>query len=108
MKLTKTMLDAVQPTVVENDLLFITSVLSKIEDVVSQTYGPKAGYVARIDNEDRGLGFTYTKDGMTVLNNVKFTRNPELDIARLVCNLADSIKATSGDGSTTAAKLLYY
>jgi len=102
------MLDAVQPTVVENDLLFITSVLSKIEDVVSQTYGPKAGYVARIDNEDRGLGFTYTKDGMTVLNNVKFTRNPELDIARLVCNLADSIKATSGDGSTTAAKLLYY
>ena len=108
MKLTKTILDAVQPTVVENDLLFITSVLSKIEDVVSQTYGPKAGYVARIDNEDRGLGFTYTKDGMTVLNNVKFTRNPELDIARLVCNLADSIKATSGDGSTTAAKLLYY
>ena len=108
MKLTKTMLDAVQPTVVENDLLFITSVLSKIEDVVSQTYGPKAGYVARIDNEDRGLGFTYTKDGMTVLNNVKFTRNPELDIARLVCNLADSIKAASGDGSTTAAKLLYY
>ena len=108
MKLTKTMLDAVQPTVVENDLLFITSVLSKIEDVVSRTYGPRAGYVARIDNEDRGVGFTYTKDGMTVLNNVKFTRNSELDIARLVCNLADSIKATSGDGSTTAAKLLYY
>ena len=108
MKLTKKMLDVVQPTVVENDLLFITSVLSKIEDVVSQTYGPRAGYVARIENEDRGLGFTYTKDGMTVLNNIKFTRNSELDIARLVCNLADSIKATSGDGSTTAAKLLYH
>lgn len=108
MKLTKNMLDAVQPTVVENDLLFITSVLSKIEDVVSHTYGPRAGYVARIENEDRGLGFTYTKDGMTVLDHIHFTRNPELDIARLVCNLADSIKASSGDGSTTAAKLLYY
>ena len=107
MKLTKKMLDVTTPNVVENDLLFITAVLSKIDDVVSKTYGPKAGYVAMVDNSEKATGYSYTKDGMATLDNLKFARATENDLAKLVTNLAYEIKNTSGDGSTTAAKVLY-
>ena len=107
MKLTKKMLDVTTPNVVENDLLFITAVLSKIDDVVSKTYGPKAGYVAMVDSSENATGYSYTKDGMATLDNLKFARATENDLAKLVTNLAYEIKNTSGDGSTTAAKVLY-
>lgn len=107
MKLTKKMLDVTTPNVVENDLLFITAVLSKIDDVVSKTYGPKAGYVAMVDNSEKATGYSYTKDGMATLDNLKFARATENDLAKLVTNLAYEIKNTSGDGSTTAAKVLF-
>ena len=107
MILTKNMLDVTEANVVKNDMLFFASVLSKIDEVVSYTYGPKAGYVARVESEDRGTGFTYTKDGMATLNKLQFSRNAELDVARMVTNLAFEMKKHSGDGSTTAAKLLY-
>ena len=70
MKLTKKILDVTTPNVVENDLLFITAVLSKIDDVVSKTYGPKAGYVAMVDNTENATGYSYTKDGMATLDNL--------------------------------------
>lgn len=107
MKLTKKILDVTTPNVVENDLLFITAVLSKIDDVVSKTYGPKAGYVAMVDNTENATGYSYTKDGMATLDNLKFARATENDLAKLVTNLAYEIKNTSGDGSTTAAKVLF-
>ena len=75
MLLTKDVLDVTEANVVKNDLLFFTAVMSKIDDVVSYTYGPKSGYVAKVDDKDRGVGFTYTKDGMATLNDLYFSRN---------------------------------
>lgn len=107
MLLTKDILDVTEANVVKNDLLFFTAVMSKIDDVVSYTYGPKSGYVAKVDDKDRGVGFTYTKDGMATLNDLHFSRNAENDIVKMVSALGWEMKKRSGDGSTTAAKFLY-
>ena len=45
-------LDVLKPNVVENDLLYITSVLGYIDNVISKTYGPYSGYVTSIKMAD--------------------------------------------------------
>ena len=108
-KITKENLNVLRPNVVKNDLLYIASVLSYIDEVVSQTYGPLSGYVASIKgaaNQDT-REITYTKDGYRTLSNMSFNSLIDIDILNMVRKLADKIKKASGDGSTTAAKVLY-
>ena len=95
-------------TAVENDLSYFVSTLAEINEVVSQTYGPDAGYVAQhmvVGEEDV---FEYTKDGLTTLNNMVFNDPTDNLVLSMVKALAQRIKQSSGDGSTTASKLLYY
>lgn len=90
----------------ENNLKFVNNVLREINKVISFTYGPNAGYIS-LTNEHIS-GFEYTKDGKTVLDNLKFNGLPETKILNVVRNVAHEIKENSGDGSTSAAKLLAY
>ena len=99
-------LEVTQPNVIENDLLYVTSVLERIDQVIGMTYGPKAGNVAyqvSYNNE----GFAYTKDGMTSLEKMCFIHDTDNSILDTVRRTAKKIKDTSGDGSTTATKLIY-
>ena len=67
-------LDITQVNVIENNLLYITSVLEKLDYIVSKTYGPFSGYVASQKKSDMNNAsiFEYTKDGMTTLSNLNF------------------------------------
>ncbi len=105
-KLTSKDLDVLNPNITENNLLFISSVLSKISEVISATYGPRAGYVAQVIREHHVGGFSYTKDGMTTLAKLAFNEQSEVDILNMVRLACNAIKQDSGDGSTTGAKLL--
>lgn len=101
-------LDVLKPNVVENNLLYIASVLGYIDNVISKTYGPYSGYVTSIkmaNTEERGI--TYTKDGYRTLVNMSFNSRIDIDILNITRALADEVKKESGDGSTTAVKVLY-
>nr|DAN06398.1 MAG TPA: GroEL protein allosteric state, Asymmetrical, tetradecamer [Caudoviricetes sp.] len=101
-------LDVLKPNVVENDLLYITSVLGYIDNVISKTYGPYSGYVTSIkmaDTEERQI--TYTKDGYRTLANMSFNSRIDTDILNITRALANEVKTESGDGSTTAVKVLF-
>ena len=101
-------LDVTTVNVIDNDLLYILSVLEKLDDVVGKTYGPFSGYVAnehRIANNASIIN--YTKDGMTTLSTLNTLVPTDLIIANAVTKLTTEIKEKSGDGSTTAVKLLY-
>lgn len=101
-------LDVLKPNVVENDLLYITSVLGYIDSVISKTYGPYSGYVTSIkmaDTQERQI--TYTKDGFRTLANMSFNSRIDTDILNITRALANEVKTESGDGSTTAVKVLY-
>lgn len=101
-------LDVLKPNVVENDLLYITSVLGYIDSVISKTYGPYSGYVTSIkmaDTQERQI--TYTKDGYRTLANMSFNSRIDTDILNITRALANEVKTESGDGSTTAVKVLY-
>lgn len=94
--------------VVSNDLHYFLSTLAEINEVVSQTYGPDAGYVAQHDISSGEDIFEYSKDGLTTLNNMVFTDPTDDLVLSMVKQLASRIKERSGDGSTTATKLLFY
>ena len=102
-KLTNDDLDVIIPNTVENDLLYHASVLSKIENVLTKTYGPYAGYISQLISTD---SYTYTKDGMLTLNAMSFHVFTDNTILGLVQLLASQIKSTSGDGATTATLFL--
>lgn len=106
-KLTDNMLQQTNSTAVENDMSYIVSVLHEIDKVISNTYGPEAGYVAQHDVKDTNA-FSYSKDGLTTLSNLKFTEETDNIVLNMVQMLAMEIKSNSGDGSTTATKLLYH
>lgn len=111
MKLVTTDFDNLSTTkinVIDNDLSYITSVLEKIDYVISKTYGPFSGYVAFEDVSQGGASsFSYSKDGLTTLGKLNFMNPTDQGIANMVEALTDDIKNKSGDGSTTAAKLIY-
>lgn len=103
-----TNIDQTTINVLDNDLYYILSVLEKIDYVVGQTFGPYSGYVAR---ETRGktniANIKYTKDGLTTIGGLNFLNPTDLIIANAVSEMVLSIKEKSGDGSTTAIRMLY-
>lgn len=98
------LLNASVPNVIENNLLYFAAITSEIGNVVSQTYGPYSGYVANLTNGSEGM--SYTKDGFTTLLKMSFNSEMDNSVLQLVRGLARQIKKTSGDGSTTGAKIL--
>lgn len=100
--------DVLSTNMVDNDMLYITSVLSYIDKAVNNTYGPYSGYVSSIGSDVMGnRSITYTKDGYRTLSNMTFNTRIDSDILSVVLNLARAVKEESGDGSTTAVKVLY-
>lgn len=101
-------LNVLSPNIIDNDLLYISSVLNQVDRVISKTYGPYSGYVANIERDPQtGQGaVSYTKDGQTTLNLLSFNQQIDVDILNMVRRLAHKIKSNSGDGSTTGAKVL--
>ena len=96
-------LDVIIPSTVDNDLLYHTAVLSKIENVLVKTYGPYAGYISQLASDN---AYSYTKDGMLTLSSLSFHAYTDNTILGLVQLLAAQIKSTSGDGATTATLFL--
>lgn len=106
-KLTDTILDEISPNTIENDLLYASSVLNKIKQVIEKTYGPYSGYVAQVNHDKHGNPeYSYTKDGEITLSSLSFHVATDNDLLMLVRLLAGKIKMSSGDGSTTATMLL--
>lgn len=106
-KLTDTVLDEISPNTIENDLLYASSVLNKIKQVIEKTYGPYSGYVAQVNHDKHGNPeYSYTKDGEITLSSLSFHVATDNDLLMLVRLLAGKIKMSSGDGSTTATMLL--
>ena len=106
-KLTDAILDETSPNTIENDLLYASSVLNKIKQVIEKTYGPYSGYVAQVNHDKQGHPeYSYTKDGEITLSSLSFHVATDNDLLMLVRLLAGKIKMSSGDGSTTATMLL--
>lgn len=102
-KLNDDVLGVLQPNVIENDMLYVSSVLREISKMIGKTYGPYSGFVA-YTHKDTGLA--YTKDGMSTLLKMTFNHSFDNIILHSVREIGFKIKSTSGDGSTTAAKVL--
>ena len=87
--------------VVDNNLLYILSVLEKIDETVSKTFGPYSGYVASeiVSNRTKISEMKYTKDGMSTLASMNFFIPTDLMIANEITKLTSRIKQKSGDGS---------
>lgn len=95
--------------VIDNDMLYILSILEQIDKTVGKTFGPHSGYVASelISKRTNVREMKYTKDGQSTLEAMNFQIPTDLMIANEVTKLTLAIKAKSGDGSTTAVRLLY-
>lgn len=95
--------------VIDNDMLYILSILEQIDKTVGKTFGPHSGYVASelISKRTNVSEMRYTKDGQSTLEAMNFHIPTDLMIANEVTKLTLAIKGKSGDGSTTAVRLLY-
>lgn len=95
--------------VIDNDMLYILSILEQIDKTVGKTFGPYSGYVASelISKRTNVREMRYTKDGQSTLEAMNFQIPTDLMIANEVTKLTLAIKNKSGDGSTTAVRLLY-
>lgn len=89
-----------------NDLEFINEVLSCINTLVSYTYGPSAGIVGFTTPDT--VSFESTKDGRTVVNKLVFSGDTDNRVLNIMKDLVRVIKLNSGDGSTSAVKLVSY
>ena len=95
--------------VIDNDMLYILSILEQIDKTVGKTFGPHSGYVVSelISKRTNVREMKYTKDGQSTLEAMNFQIPTDLMVANEVTKLTLAIKAKSGDGSTTAVRLLY-
>lgn len=95
--------------VIDNDMLYILSILEQIDRIVGKTFGPYSGYVASelVNKRTNVSEMRYTKDGQSTLEAMNFHIPTDLMIANEVTKLTLAIKGKSGDGSTTAVRLLY-
>jgi chaperonin GroEL len=77
----------------------IPKVLNKIEDILEKSYGPLGSNTLIHNNGDLPI---VTKDGYTILKNLKFYESIESDIHKLILKISHNLVKTVGDGSTSA------
>ena len=104
-------LDTTVTNTVDNDLFYILSILEQLDKVVGKTFGPRSGYVAtEMVDHNRKMSASemrYTKDGQSTVEKMNFFIPTDLMVANEVVKLTGGIKTKSGDGSTTAIRLIY-
>ena len=81
------------------------SVLEKLREILIQSFGP---YGSNTCIKQINALNTYTKDGYTILSNVKFTGIIEEAIRSDIETITKNIVETVGDGTTSATILSYY
>lgn len=81
------------------------SVLEQLREVLIQSFGP---YGSNTCIKQINALNTYTKDGYTILSNVKFSGIIEESIRSDIETITKNIVETVGDGSTSATVLSYY
>lgn len=84
----------------------ITSAMEDIYSIVSTTFGPHGNTVIIPSKEDY-MKFIVTKDGVSVMEQIKFKDPVKNIIANFVKDAADRTVKTAGDGTTTATILTY-
>ena len=83
--------------VIDNDMLYILSILEQIDKTVGKTFGPHSGYVASelISKRTNVREMKYTKDGQSTLEAMNFQIPTDLMIANEVTKLTLAIKIFS-------------
>lgn len=82
--------------------------LQVIADALVKSFGPKGsttGFVKDMDPNSNNIVVEYTKDGYTIVKNLKFTYPIERSVQEMLTNLAHYIVKTVGDGTTSAVLL---
>ena len=88
----------------ENDIVHVNDLLLSMSEAISYTFGPSGGHVSFTSKDT--VSFDYTKDGRTVIKNMIFENDTDNRIANIIKDLVKTIKNASGDGSTSAVKLV--
>lgn len=93
--------------VVEKETLekYQLSVLKTLKDILSCSFGP---YGSNTCIKREGSLNEYTKDGHTILSNIKFTGIIEESIRSDIETITTNIANTVGDGTTSAVIVSYY
>lgn len=81
------------------------SVLNVLSDVLKNSFGP---YGSNTCIKQTGGPNVYTKDGHTILCNLKFTGIIEESIRSDIESITSNVANTVGDGTTSAVILSYY
>ena len=81
------------------------SVLNDLKNILINSFGP---YGSNTCIKQTGALNVYTKDGYTILTNVKFTGIVEESIRSDIETITKEIAETVGDGTTSAVILSYY
>lgn len=79
--------------------LVLPNTLNKIKDILEKSYGPLGSNTLIHNNSDLPI---VTKDGYTILKNIKFYDPIESDIHKLILKISNNLVKTVGDGSTSA------
>lgn len=75
------------------------TVFEKLSSALANTLGP---YGASTIIEQAGRGYTITKDGWTVIKNIKFNNLIESNVLEILCRISNRMVTKVGDGSTSA------
>ncbi len=80
--------------------------LNTLKDIISNTYGPMSSYTNIISGEDLDNEKSeYSKDGLKVLKNIKFSKPIEMSIETEIEQIARYVEKKVGDGTTSAVIL---
>lgn len=80
--------------------------LSTLREIISNTYGPMSSYTNIISGEDLDNEKSeYSKDGLKVLKNIKFSKPIEMSIETEIEQIARYVEKKVGDGTTSAVIL---
>lgn len=79
--------------------------LKIIKDSIANSFGPYGSNTMIIRNQ---VSSSYTKDGLKILNEIKFKDPIEHHIARNIVEISRDVAKRIGDGTTSAVILSYY
>lgn len=93
--------EALRWNVITEDLYkdVFANVFQKLASALSNTLGP---YGASTIIEQAGRGYIITKDGWTVIKNIKFNNLIESNVLEILCRISNRMVTKVGDGSTSA------
>ena len=79
--------------------------LAVISDSLTNSFGPKGSTTAivnNVDSEEVGISVEHSKDGHTIVKNIKFIYPIERSVQDLLTELTRHVVKEVGDGTTSA------